>query len=195
MMAVPLLNLSVQRIDALVASLKGKTFLPRLGLDGAPRANYAHMSAWIVLFFAMTALGRTDGKHTGDSFPFWQQACASGLANSCERLVQLERTYCGDNSGYACNELGRHYVEGTIVAGDPEVAMGYFSRACELRFQAGCLNVLDPEAAIAAIPRAFDLRLLLREGGMNLLETPEPELYARACDHDWAFACERIAAR
>ena len=32
-------------------------------------------------------------------------------------------------------------------------------------------------------------RLLLREGGPNLMEMPEPELYARACDHRWTFAC------
>ena len=195
LMAVPLLNLSVQWIDAQVASLKGKPILARLGLDGAPQANYAHMGAWAVLFFAMTALGKTDGKHTGDSLPFWQQACASELVTSCDRLLQLEATYCGDNSGWACNELGRQYALGEIVTADADLAAGYFSRACELRFQAGCLNLLDPDTPIAGVPRALDLRLLLREGGKNLIDMPEPELYARACSHDWAFACERIAAR
>ena len=32
-------------------------------------------------------------------------------------------------------------------------------------------------------------RKLLREGGPNLMEMPEPELYARACKHEWTFAC------
>ncbi len=27
--------------------------------------------------------------------------------------------------------------------------------------------------------------------GLNLLEMPEPELYARACEHGWGFACFR----
>jgi TPR repeat protein len=194
LMAVPLLNLSVQRIDAFVSSFKDKPILARLGLsDWSSRANLAHMGVWIALFFSMTALGKTDGQHTGDSLPFWQQACASGLTNSCDRLLLLERTYCGDNSGWACNELGRHYAAGEIVEPDEELAMGYFSRACELRFQAGCLNLLDPMASVEAVPRAFDLRLLLRQGGKNLLEMPEPELYARACEHDWTFACERVA--
>ena len=37
-----------------------------------------------------------------------------------------------------------------------------------------------------------EVRLLLREGGRNLLDTPEPELFARACDHGWTFACGRL---
>jgi len=40
----------------------------------------------------------------------------------------------------------------------------------------------------------FDLRLLLREGGQNLLEMPEPELYERACEHGWAYACQSVAS-
>ena len=31
---------------------------------------------------------------------------------------------------------------------------------------------------------------MLREGGLNLMEASVDELYARACDHDWAFACD-----
>jgi hypothetical protein len=42
-------------------------------------------------------------------------------------------------------------------------------------------------------PRTFDLRLLLREGGLNLLEMPEPELYERACRHGWTFACGKAS--
>ena len=67
--------------------------------------------------------------------------------------------------------------------------LGYFSQACEVRFQAGCVNLLDREALSRADPRVLDLRLLLREGGQNRLKMPEPELYARACDHGWGFAC------
>jgi hypothetical protein len=36
--------------------------------------------------------------------------------------------------------------------------------------------------------------LLVREGGLNLLDMPEPELYRRACGHGWTFACDRQAA-
>jgi len=195
LMAVPLLNLSVRWIDGLVASFQKRPFLARLGLDGAAprRANFAHMGIWILFFGAMTALGGTDGRHTGDSLPFWQGACAEGRPNACERLLLLERAYCGDNSGWACNELGKHYAEGIITDADPRLARGYFSRACELRFQAGCFNVLDPETISESVPKPIDLRLLLRQAGLNLIDMPEPELYSRACEHGWQFACQRIA--
>jgi hypothetical protein len=56
------------------------------------------------------------------------------------------------------------------------------------------VNLLDSATPAAANPRAFDLRLLLREGGLNLTGMPEPELYARACRHGWPFACDKAAA-
>lgn len=192
LLAVPLLNLSVRGIDSLVHVARESPALARWRLKWAPlRANLAHMAAWIVFFGAMTAMGRTDGKHTGDSLPFWEQACAEGRSNACTRLIQLETTYCGDNSAWACNELGIHFAQGEIVASDSELARGYLARACELRFQAACVNLLDPGGFNRTDPRLLDLRLLLREAGQNLMEMSEQELYARACDHDWAFACSR----
>jgi TPR repeat protein len=129
--------------------------------------------------------------HRGDSLPFWQRACEDGRRHACARLLQIEASYCTDNSGWACNELGRHYVDGTITTADTELALSYFSRACEARFQAGCVNLLDPESSSQTDPQPLDLRLLLREGGANLMEMPEPDLYARACVHNWTFACQQ----
>ena len=190
LLCVPLLNMSVQAIDRLVRAIQTSPGWNRWRRDWAPqRANLAHMAVWIAFFSAMTAMGRTDGRHTGDSLPFWQQSCEDGRRNACERLIQLESAYCGDNSGWACNELGYHYTEGRITNADSELAAAYFSRACEVRFQAGCVNVLEPEGPRRADPRIIDLRLLLREGGPNLMEMPEPDLYTRACDHGWTLAC------
>ncbi len=80
------------------------------------------------------------------------------------------------------------------MAADPDRAQAYFARACEGRFQAGCVNLLDATTPATANPRALDLRLLTREGGLNLVDMPEPELYARACRHGWAFACGKTSA-
>ena len=191
LLCVPLLNLSVQAIDRLVRTIQTSPGWSRLRPDwAASRLNLAHMAVCAVFFGAMTALGRTDGRHTGDRLPFWQQACEEGRRNACDRLIQLELAYCADNAGWACNELGGHFMEGRITDADTEQAAVYFSRACEVRFQAGCVNVLDPIVPSRANPRIIDLRLLLREGGRNLMEMPEPDLYARACDHGWAFACD-----
>jgi hypothetical protein len=108
--------------------------------------------------------------------------------------MMIETSYCSDNAGWACNEVGRHYVEGRIVRRDLERALPFFSRACEARFQPGCVNLLDPGSPARAHPRPLDLRLLVREGGPNLLDVPEPELYRRACRHGWSFACGRQSA-
>ncbi|MCH7747934.1 MAG: RnfABCDGE type electron transport complex subunit D [Acidobacteria bacterium] len=191
LLSVPLLNLSVQWIDRLVRSLQDSAVVTRWSPDWTPaRANLVHMTVWILFFGTMTAIGATDGRHRGDTVPFWEQACGEHRLQACDRLIQIESNYCGDNAGWACNELGRHYTEGTIVTAAPERALGYFSRACEVRFQAGCVNLLDQEHLSRADPRVLDLRLLLREAGRNLLEMPEPEVYARACDHGWRFACD-----
>ncbi|MGQ0737020.1 MAG: hypothetical protein ACT4QD_25650 [Acidobacteriota bacterium] len=195
LMCVPLLNLAVPSIDRMVRAIGERPILDRLGLSGPlGRANLAHMTAWIAFFVAMTALGATDGMHRGDAVPFWEQACAEGRPQACERLLRIEASYCADNVGWACNELGRHYVEGRLVSADPEGALRYFSRACETRFQAGCVNLLETTAPRGSNPRTLDLRLLLREGGPNLMDMPEPELIERACRHGWRFACERRSA-
>ena len=191
LLGVPLLNLGVRRIDVLVARIGSRApFRTAAGWLARPGANLTQMAVWIAFFLAMTALGATDGRHPGDSVPFWERACAEGRPQACERLVQIEASYCADASAWACNELGRHYREGAIVDADAELARGHFGRACELRFQPACLNLLEHESRYRAPPKTLDLRLLLREGGANLMEMPESELYARACAHDWTFACE-----
>lgn len=196
LLCVPLLNLSVQWIDRMVLPLRKNQMLERLGLGVTPsrRANLGHMAVWIVFFAAMTMMGKTDSRHVGDSLPFWAQACEEGRVHACDRMLLLESTYCTDNSGWACNEIGAQYYSGKYVAADPARALDYFSRACELRFQAGCLNFLDPDTISVTEPRAFDLRLLLREGGQNLMEMPEADLYARACEHGWSYSCSNIAS-
>lgn len=194
LLCVPLLNLAVRGIDAGVQKLRESPLWSRLRVEALLyRPNLAYMGAWAVVFVAMSALGRTDGRHPGDSLPFWQEACAEERRNACARLLQLEATYCGDASAWACNELGAAYTEGRIVEANAELATAYYARACELRFQAACLNLLEPGRTTRADPRLLDLRLLLRQGGRNLMDASEPELFGRACEHGWTFACERMA--
>jgi hypothetical protein len=192
LLSVPLLNLSVRGIDRFVRAVQENRH--RLVREPA-RANLVYMTIWATFFGAMTAVGATDGVHRGDTVPFWEEACAEDRRNACERLLSIESTYCGDNSGWACNELGRHYAEGKLTTADAEAARRFFARACELRFEAGCVNLLDPETPLRSNPRLLDLRLLLRAGGGNLMEMPEPQLYARACEHRWTFACQETRAR
>lgn len=205
LLCVPLLNLSVRGIDSLVRTLDRRGFaIPGIGGEAAlvardawwspVRLNVAHMGVWALFFTLMAGMGRADGRHAGDSVPFWETACAEERRNACERLLQLEATYCADASAWACNELGAHYAEGSLVDADPELSRAFFGRACELRFQEACLNLLDDTRIVRGDPRPLDLRLLLREGGRNLMEVPESDLLVRACDHAWSFACLRTAS-
>jgi hypothetical protein len=196
LLCVPLLNLSVIAIDNTVRSIKSDaiTNVWKQSWFGG-RGNLAHMSVWIAVFALMSLLGKMDGRHPGDSLPFWDQACADGRPNACERLVQLHTTYCNDNAAWACNELGLMYRRGGLVEANSDSALAFFGRACELKFQAGCINLLDSSALASAEPRELDLRLLLREGGQNLMALPADELYARACEHDWQFACQRTGSQ
>src|SRR5207344_1803426 len=61
LLCVPLLNLSVIGIDRFVQRLRGGA------LSKWRWANLSHMAVWMVFFGAMTAVGKTDGQHTGDS--------------------------------------------------------------------------------------------------------------------------------
>ena len=190
LLCVPLLNLSVRRIDSLVHRIQQNRILSGWNLEWPfSRANSLHIASWAVLFAAMTAIGSTDGRHTGDSLPFWQTACNNGQRNACERLLSIETVYCDDNSGWACNELGGHYREALIAPANADLEFAYFSRTCEVRFQAACINLLETGQVERSSPRIIDLRLLLREKKQNLLNMSEQDLYTRACDHGWSFAC------
>jgi hypothetical protein len=91
LLCVPLLNLSVRGIDVAVARFREtRADADPAGTWTSARLNLAHMAVWIVFFGSMAATGRTDGRHAGDSVPFWQNACAQDLRGSCERMVQIE---------------------------------------------------------------------------------------------------------
>ena len=190
LLCVPLLNLSVIAIDNAVRSIDSKNLL-NLWKDSwfSGRSNLAHMCVWVFVFGSMSLLGKTDGKHTGDSLPFWQQACEERLTTACARLVALENTYCSDNAAWACNELGIQYRRGSIVPPDNALSLAFFQKSCELKFKAACINLLDYNSASRDDPHELDLRLLLREGGLNLMEVSRNDLYLKACEHNWDFAC------
>ncbi len=190
LLGVPLLNLSARWIDRVVARLREGNRLEHWSPSWAPaQANLVFMTGWILFFGAMTLVGATDRRHRGDTVPFWETACAEGRPQACERLLQIQTNYCGDNAGWACNELGRYYAEGVVVEPDLDRARSSFAQACELRFQAGCLNLLRADGWLSSEPRPIDYRLLLREAGPNLVDMPEAALLPRACAHGWRSAC------
>ena len=195
LLCVPLLNLSVQRIDRMARALPQTLLVGRGAGQAIPRlSNLAHMAIWILLFGVMATRGAADGTHTGDSIPFWQTACDEDRRKACSTMALLEVVYCRDGSGWACNEVGVHYTEGFtrlgfVLAPNPEFAGASFSRACELGFQPGCTNLQSTGASTRGDPTLSDLRVLLRQGRLTLQEMSEADLRTRACEHGWTFAC------
>ena len=60
LLCVPLLNLSVQRIDRLVHAIQDSGVVSRLSPDWTPaRANLVYMTVWVLFFGMMTAVGAT----------------------------------------------------------------------------------------------------------------------------------------
>ena len=194
LLCVPLLNLSVQYIDRLAAKLPQRFLVGEIeGIAIPQRANLVHMGVWAVFFLLMSAVGGADGRHKGDSILFWEEACENDLRKGCATLALLEFLDCSDGAGWSCNELGAHYMEGVIVDPDPEVAGVLFQQACNQGFEPGCQNATNPDTPVRGDPTIDDFRILLREGRPTLTAWSDAELYARACEHGWEFACERSA--
>ena len=191
LLCVPLLNLSVIGIDRFAKLVEFNFTAKSKWLSNLSwgRLNLSFMAIWIIFFGLMAMLGKTDAMHEGDSVPYWESACAENKSHACERLVLIEQSYCTDGSAWACNEIGIHQGQGIIGEKNTELALSYFLRACELRFQAACQNLLQPDGLLHSRPKMLDLRLMLREGGQNLMTMEESELMRRACVHGWQFAC------
>jgi hypothetical protein len=204
LLQVPLLNLSAGLLDRLarspllqriepsgwgaraVASAKAGWAL------GARRRHLAYISVWAVAFAAMSASGYLGDKHPGQWVPFWQKACAANARSACEDLYFLQDGYCEDGSGWACNELGillaEHYDNRRRAATE-------FTRACELRFSAGCDNaVAITQGAMFRrdAPTVADYRFILR-GSKGPFQDLDAQLYARACMQGWPGTCDRAS--
>jgi len=191
LLCVPLLNLSVQWIDRVAAKLPQRFLVGEVqGIAIPRRANVFHMAVWAVFFVGMSTIGAADGRHRGDSILFWEEACENDLRKGCATLALLQFLDCSDGSGWSCNELGAHYTEGAIVDPDSQVAAALFNQACAQGSEPGCLNTANPGTPARGDPAVSDLRILLRQGRPTLNDWSEAELYTRACEHGWTFACE-----
>ena len=139
LLAVPLLNLTVQRLDRWARSDAMRPFDPgSLGRALSPRRRQlAYMAVWIAAFLPIDALeGVGDVRDAG--VPLWRQACDQGRAEACRTLATALTQDCVAGSGRACNELGILTAEGR--AAGPLSPVASFARACGLGLPAGCAN-------------------------------------------------------
>lgn len=144
LLPVPILNLCVPMIDRVVRSgfigrvnHAWETCLP------ARKLNFIHMGCWIAFFATLWTTGYIEAPHPGNSIPFWKQALAEGKPHAGHSLVIAAGTQAeGGGSGAAFNELGLICMEGVIVNENHAAAAHYFARACELKDESGCVNVV-----------------------------------------------------
>jgi hypothetical protein len=125
---VPILNLLVQRLDALART--GWTGRLEATWRAAlrPRAmNGVHMVLWSAVFFTLWGSGYIghlrdqEHPHPGDSIAFWQQAVAEGKPDARHKLVIVTGTRATrsdlspEQRAPALNELGILTMEGRVA--------------------------------------------------------------------------------
>jgi len=192
LLAVPIINVTIQGIDRVVRSGALKWIDPaRL----APRVTgrgrrLGYMAVWTIIFVMMSAMQAVGDSHRGRWIPFWQRACAEARLNGCRQLGVLTSAYCTNGSGWACNEYGV-LLQPQLR---PQLAATAFGRACNLGFDAGCRNLelAAIEDPVRAPPELSDYLIVLREGKASVKERSPRQLYARACRQGFADGCERV---
>lgn len=162
LLQVPVMNLTIQRIDRAVRSGWLRRFDPSaIGRSLAPRRRYlAYVSIWIVVFAAISAAQGVGDRHRGQWAPFWQQACSENRPRACAYLAQVYSTLCDAGSGWSCRELGVLRTTGRVDAPRP-------------------------------LPPVDELPILLR-GSKGPLTVRPTSLFARACEQGWLTYCEGV---
>jgi NQR2/RnfD/RnfE family subunit of NADH-ubiquinone oxidoreductase len=199
LMAVPILNMTIQLIDRVVRSKRLRPIDPsRIGTAMAPRRRHlAYMSIWAVVFAVIIANDGVGILARGHWVSFWDRACTEGRRGACQVVAKIEAQQCPRGAAWACNELGIRLSEsGAVVPG--WTAANAFSRACVMGFAAGCRNMLGGPSREGGFqrmpPRPIDYRVLLDEGTGPIRVSNEQQLYELACRQEFADGCYRTGS-
>lgn len=197
LLPVPLLNLTVRRLDILARSETLRRFDPgRLGRTLAPLSrNVAYTSAWVGVFALFSTVKVFGDHHPGQYLPFWEEACQAGSTRACDYRAFMTFNYCNRESGWACNEFGLLLAR----RGDRAEAVEVFRRSCDLGFDPGCQNARrTPSQGGAAWARSQptlqDLPIVLRGSKGPVRERDPQALLAMACSQGWDLCAERAAS-
>jgi hypothetical protein len=196
LLQVPLMNLMVQRIDAVVRSGALSFMDPgRLGTGLTPKMrSVVYVSIWVAAFAGMSATRSVGDDHPGLTVPFWTQACAAKAPDACRNLAVVLSQSCREQSGWACNALGALQGTGQVTAAP---AKDLFALACEQGSAAGCRNsqvVSTGGRQFTQDDPGFNDYLQLLRNGKGPLPDPAPiDVFTRACDQGWAAGCGSLA--
>jgi hypothetical protein len=163
LLQVPLMNLTIQRIDRAVRRGWLQRFDPGTigrSLTGR-RRNLSYVALWLIVFAGLNAVQGVGDRHRGQWIPFWQQACGAGSPRACAYLAQLYSTLCDAGSGWSCDAL-------TVLQ-----------------------DTRRP--APSASPPDGELPILLRGSKGPIADRTPASLHARACAQGWSRYCEAAA--
>ncbi len=136
LLCVPVLNLTVRRLDRWAGNLRMPGWAPTWSHAWGPRRqNYAHMSVWAALFAVMLATGFVGPNHPGRDSEFWHQACQQGKWSACRTWAGTLEIDCHGDSASGC--LGRasefyrlfNLAEDRAGQGKPADAVPLFRKA------------------------------------------------------------------
>lgn len=193
LLPVPIMNLTVRRIDQWAASGWLRRLDPaRIASALTPaRRNVAYTGAWVAVFGLFSATTILGDDHPGQYYPFWRDACTTGNARACELQAFMTYNYCNRGSGWGCNEYGIYLAD----RGFRSDALAVFLRSCEAGFEPGCENgqgmASMPFPWIHADPRVEDLPVVLRGSKGPVRERDPARLRAMACEQGWPL-CEDL---
>jgi hypothetical protein len=197
LLQVPVLNVSAKAIDVLAARIA----VPRLWpvLMGVPR-HIAFVSAWAVVFAAMSAAQGVGDRHPGQWLPFWRQACADERAYACPYLADMTEAFCKQGSPWACNEAGLLHL--TLARSGEDArrtdeggASEPLERGCALGLDAACWTARVLASGVGdyqrSSPTMQDLPVVLR-GSKGEVRQRGEALLALACTEGWTEVCGQL---
>jgi hypothetical protein len=191
LLQVPILNLSIKAIDRMCA------WSPDARVLSKPR-HLVFMSIWALVFMGMSATQGVGDKHPGQGIPFWRQACMEGRFYACPYLADLTLDYCGDGSGWACNEAGLLHIAladsgEDLRRTDAAGAEPPFRRGCDLGFGAACRNLKTLTESgsewVTGKPSLKDYEVVLKGSKSEVRDRSPAALYTLACEQGWPDAC------
>lgn len=163
LLPVPFLNLMVPWIDRVSrAGFVGRIDMAWRSFGSAARVNAVHMGVWIALFALWIMTGFIEGKHPGNSIPFWKKALAEKKPHAGHSLVMAAGSLAeASGSAEAYNELGLICFAGEIVDTNHERAAEFFAKASDRGDPHGAMNVVSQylyfgeRISDAALERSF----------------------------------------
>ena len=195
LLAVPVLNLTIQALDRVARSDALKRFNPaNIGAMLAPRRRHlVYMVVWAIAFALMNAADGVGDIRGSRGVPLWRRACDQDRSGACEVLATILTQHCVEGSAWACNELGILSAEGE--ASSPLPPSASFSRACALGSSAGCENARLQAAGrrdwrrLPPNPADYVVLLQTEDGGNATTDQQPRSLVDRACTAGWVEAC------